>query len=97
MIDFSIKDTVFRLLTDYPHLRDSDTRLIANIYKLESEGVNDKMLFLKMFAENKLTSPESIRRMRQKLQEDNPGLRGKTYEKRHKKQEQIKQSLGYAV
>ena len=97
MIDFTIKQTVIDLLTEYPHLRDSDDRLMANIWFKESKGEEHTKLFLKMLAEGKLTSPESIRRMRQKIQEERPELRGLTWEKRHKKQEKVKQSLGYAV
>ena len=51
---------------------------------------------MKMFAENKLTNPESIRRMRAKIQEENPEYRGKVYKFRnHKKQKEWRQDLGY--
>lgn len=97
MIDFTIKQTVIDLMTEYPHIMDSDDRLIATIWNRESKGIESKYELLKMLADGKLTSPESIRRMRQKIQEENPALRGLTWEKRHKKQKKVKQNLGYAV
>jgi hypothetical protein len=46
-----------------------------------------------MFSDGELTSPESIRRVRQKLQEQNEDLRGYKYKKRIENQERIKQQL----
>ena len=81
------KDKVKALLIKSSHLRDNDNRLIANFYYHES---NKDLLkttaldFLHDFADGKYTSPESIRRCRQKLQEDYPELRGKLWhEKQH--------------
>ena len=45
--------------------------------------------FLKLYSECKLTSPESIRRMRQKLQEENLELRGKSWNKRQKLSKEV--------
>ena len=97
MIDFTIKQTVIDLLTEYPHLRDNDERLQSSIWWKLSGKESDTVKFLKMYVDKKLPNAESIRRMRQKIQEERPELRGLTWEKRHKKQEKIKQSLGYAV
>lgn len=81
------KDKVRLLLEQSPHLRDDDNRLIANFYYHESQHnlLHISALdFLHDFAEGKLTNPESIRRCRQKLQEDCPELRGKLWhEKQH--------------
>jgi len=41
------------------------------------------------------TSSESITRMRRKIQEENPSLRGEKYAKRQANQEQVKKDLGY--
>ena len=82
----TIKDKVMVLLEDYPYLRDNDFKLIANFYALEIGSENlDKMTardFLKMFSDGRLPHSESIRRDRQKLQEQNISLRGMRYKQR---------------
>jgi hypothetical protein len=91
-----IKDKVKYLLTAYPNLRDNDNRLIALIWHDEFEKMNQpnsSFGFLKTFAAGKLTSPESIRRMRQKLQENHPELRGEVYLKRKAESKNIKENI----
>lgn len=80
------KEIIIKLLTEKPELRDNDNKLIANIWwrQITEEEKKDTFRFMKSFANGKITSPESIRRCRQKLQEENPELRGKLYEERHK-------------
>jgi len=79
-----LKEKIIFLLRKNPSLRDSDNKLIANIWYQESGGVENKMDFLRLLADGKLTSSESIRRSRQKIQEKNLELRGKTYAFRKK-------------
>jgi hypothetical protein len=86
---YKIKETVKELLTKRPELRDDDNRLIANIYLIEAGGVKSLQQmsaqdFLLNFTKGFYSSPESIRRVRQKLQEDFPELRGKKYNERKK-------------
>lgn len=88
-MNFSVKDKVIKLLTEYPHLREDDNKLIANIWHQECKGNN----VLQLYAENKLTNAESIRRSRQKIQQENPHLRGALWNKRHKHQEKVKNDL----
>jgi hypothetical protein len=86
-------EVVRRYLIKFPHLRDDDFKLIASVWaeqlggkeRLKSMSAFD---FVQLFSEGKLSSPESIRRSRQKLQEDTLELRGLKYNER-KKQEQI--------
>ena len=77
----------------HPAMRDDDMLLIANIWMTQiGPEKADKMTgrdFLKGFADNHFYNPESIRRMRQKLQEKDPLLRGKRYMKRHERAEHI--------
>jgi len=84
----SIKDKVKVLLTDSEELRDNDFKLIANYYYYEigkdSISSMSAMDLLEMFATGKLTHSESIRRVRQKLQEDNPNLRGNNFSSRER-------------
>lgn len=79
-------DKVLKQLNEDARTRDNDNLLIAKIwyYEMAPNSENYSALdFLKSYASGKFTSAESIRRCRQKLQEDFPGLRGKTYTKRH--------------
>jgi hypothetical protein len=81
------KDKVKALLVKSPHLRDDDNKLIATYYYHESQSNLLKITaldFLHEFADGKFTNPETIRRCRQKLQEEYPELRGKLWhEKQH--------------
>jgi len=81
----TINKVLHQLNTD-ERTRDDDNLLIAKIWHNEytnSQMPNDVIEFLKMFATGNLTSPESIRRCRQKLQEEYQGLRGKSWSARH--------------
>lgn len=81
----TINKVLHQLNTD-ERTRDDDNLLIAKIWYAEYQNKdvpNDVIEFLKMFANGNLTSPESIRRCRQKLQEEYQGLRGKNWMARH--------------
>ena len=69
-------DLVFDLLTRYPPLRDSDKQLIWNVWGKRGYLVIENGTTL-IHKESFLvaTSPESIRRCRQKIQEKHPELR----------------------
>ena len=88
------KDEVIKLLKSNPHLKDDDNKLIANIWYSQ---IKDKQYtafeFLELFSEGKVANPQSIRRIRRKLQEEFPELRGKKWEKRHKEQKNVKEQL----
>ena len=90
-----IKPKVEKLLELKPHLRDDDNSLICNIWFSEVDNIGDysAIKFLKIFSEGKLTSPESIRRMRQKLQEENESFRGESYKARHKEKDNITDNI----
>lgn len=94
----NIKDKVQELLEKYEHLRDNDNKLIANIYyQVACLRANDEiysaMDFLKDFSIGLFPSPESIRRCRQKIQEDNETLRGKSYKERKKKSIEMRNKI----
>ena len=76
---------VRRLLQNIPETRDNDMLLISMaidhhfpIIKIS----NNYNIFLKYFISGQLPHFESIRRCRQKLQEEHPELRGVSYRKR---------------
>ena len=83
------KDLVYSLLEHNPSLRDCDVKLIRAVWKKQS-GLgyyfSEKPIsfLFDLMLEKKLSSAESIRRSRAKLQELHKHLRGDMYEKRHK-------------
>ena len=90
------KDKVKALLIKSPELRDDDNRLIASYYYHESEYNLLKITaldFLSDFAEGKYTNPETIRRCRQKLQEQYPELRGKLWEEKQCAANEVKKEV----
>ena len=91
----STKDKVKMLLRDYPHLRDSDNKLIANFWYQEIKKNNQTSLiaFLDDFANSKYTSPESIRRCRQKIQEQHPELKGRNHRFKKKEGESLRKEI----
>jgi hypothetical protein len=90
-----IRPKIESLLKERPHLRDDDNKLIANIWHSEVPTLEDisGLKFLKLFSEGELTSPESIRRMRQKIQEENKDYRGDNYAARHKEEKTVREGI----
>jgi len=82
------KDLVLKMITKYPALRDSDNKLTANIWnkELKVKGLDINTMtasdLLKLVANDKLSSPVSIKRHRAKFQEVNESLRGAKYRQR---------------
>ncbi len=74
---------VYGTLTDVPASRDDDRVLIANIWMNEANGV-EREDFLSLFLKGDLSNPETITRVRRKLQEQHVKLRGDKWEVRHK-------------
>ena len=96
------KQKVKKLLSNHQHFRDSDNKLIAAYWynEIKGKGLNPNemtgMDLLHYFADCKLTNPETIRRSRAKIQEENPNLRGNNYTARKGViQKQWRKDLGY--
>jgi len=90
----ALKPRIEELLRTKQHLRDNDYRLIANVWSREvpiPEMSAHK--FLLKFAAGNLSNPESIRRVRQKLQEENPSLRGEKWRLRHAEAEVVRSEI----
>ena len=85
-----LKNRIEHLLEAYPESRDSDYKIIANLwyedlnlnYQLSEEERKGVRKMMKVIAEGLVSHPESIRRHRQKIQESNPKLRGRKYNER---------------
>ena len=98
------KDIIEKILIEKPHLRDNDNLLIAAYWwrELRQKNIDPNKIngleFMQMFAHNKLTNIKTIERMRRKLQEENPDLRGKVYNTRKGViQDKWKKDLGYEI
>ena len=93
----SIKDTVETILRQAPATRDNDNLLILKVWAQQNPKLRESTAqfwdFAKMFIEGKYASTESIRRVRQKMQEIHPELRGKKYQARHAEQDSVKEQL----
>lgn len=83
-----LSKVVSKVLREHKEARDSDFRTIGWVYailKPEVMNLPFKQVLWK-HKEFELPSFETIRRTRQKLQHDDPSLRGEVYEKRMEKQ-----------
>lgn len=87
---------VSALLRQHPTLRDNDPWLIAVFWVREakSRGVDleaqSAIEFLRSVRSGAYTSPESIRRCRQKAQELDASLRGSKYKTRQRKAKRVR-------
>jgi len=94
-----LKRKITALLEEYAHLRDDDTELINAIWRsemYEKYGDPDYHTLEYFFTIHQfLTKADSITRWRRRLQQLNPHLRGKLYEKRNQRQEDVKDELEY--
>jgi hypothetical protein len=91
------KQKIASILLNHPKAMDDDNLLQALVWKGEMTGNPNisAMDFLRLYAAGSFTSPETIRRSRQKLQEEKEHLRGHKYKVRHDYQETWKKDLGY--
>ena len=96
------KEIIKQMMLDKPHLKDNDNKLIAAYWfkELKHLNIDSKTItaldFLHKYANTELTNAETIRRMRAKLQEEHPELRGRAYEIRQETiQNKWRNELGY--
>lgn len=87
-----IKPTVANVLLNKPDTRDDDILLILTIWDLQA-NIESYEQFKTMLKNGQLAIPETIRRSRAKLQEDNVELRGKNYEKRKEIEELMSKQI----
>ena len=95
MITKQLSKTIQRMLFNQERLRDSDELLIATLWRNEFPDCHEISAYVMLgrIARGEVSSPESIRRCRQKIQEEIPELRGHKYNKRHNYQEPWKQQV----
>ena len=89
-------DLVEKILEKHPDSRDSDFRLygwVCAVIKPEIMKLSFEHVMWK-HSELGLPAYETITRIRRKLQEKKPELRGKAYEKRHEKETEFREKYG---
>ena len=93
----TIKDKVRKILTKYQKARDNDNLLIVHMWTNKNNSLKSINApfrdFAEEFIQGKYPSSESIRRVRQKLQELEPNLRGLKYAERHKEEGIIRTNI----
>ena len=82
-----MQDKVEYLLAQYPATRDDDRKLIGAVYTV-FYGVDVNAPFKDILLNGKLPNFETIRRCRQKAQEENEALRGKRDKERIDRQKE---------
>lgn len=91
------KDIVEKWLKNHPPTRDSDTKLLANIWSeimgVQALDILTARQLLQKMVDGELPSSETIRRTRQKLQEQNPELRGVSYIGRKSKGDMFRKEI----
>lgn len=103
-----MKTKVADILLRHPETKDSDRELIVRYWKSEIAELQDVARerlqsipyfsldsFLSAFMTGGFTHPDSITRARRQVQERYPHLRGKKYQERQARQEDVKKELGY--
>lgn len=93
MINNEVKQRVRNILEINKDARDCDRLLISIIWSEDSCNIEDKKDFLDMLINGDLTSPETIRRCRQHLQQNDESLRGLKYRERQRIGEEVRQTI----
>jgi len=95
LLNQSVKETVRDLLITFPKCRDDDSILLANIWYEEAKELKLERThqFLEALINKKLSNPETIRRCRQKIQEEIPSTRGNNYIYRKTRGEHIRKNI----
>jgi hypothetical protein len=93
----SIKSEVENMLYKSPASRDSDDKLVCNIWynRIGKDKIEQMtaMELLTIISEGKLPSYDNISRARRKLQEDNVNLRGESYKERHNQEAGVRANI----
>ena len=96
---FVTAQKVRELLTEHPHMRDSDDKLVSNYWVLELKALDINVddisgkEMLSLFVNKRLTKPDIITRAKRKAQQKNPHLRGETWDERHGIADNVKDEI----
>jgi len=93
----TIKEEVQRMLEVSKKSRDSDDKLVCNIWynRMGKERIDvmSAMELMQIISDGKLPSYDNISRARRKLQEDNVHLRGESYKERHNQELSVRKKI----
>lgn len=94
-LSHELKQRVEEMLKQFPSTRDNTNELILKLWREDMQRLTGSLFiefdeFDRLLKEGKLSHPETIRRLRQKIQEVRPELRGEKYYLRHQHQENVK-------
>lgn len=92
----TLKSSVKKMLIKSPASRDSDDKLVCNIWHgLLKEKIKDMTAIelLKVISEGVLPSYDNISRARRKIQEENASLRGDNYKERHNEETDVRHKI----
>jgi len=94
----NMQDKVAYLLRRHPETRDDDQVLVTNLWYFELRKYGDPANitaydFFKLYSKGKLPTADLITRARRKVQENDPTLRGKTWQERHKEAENVRKNI----
>ena len=92
----NITELIKKLLARHISLRDCDRTLTTVIWQMEaSENCHTFIDFLDLYQLGKITPADTITRMRRKVQEEYPELRGKLWARRKEATKVVQDQLGY--
>lgn len=98
----TLQNVIKNFLEKREDLRDSDSKLIANVWRDEmnsmlGEGILKRMsayqFFAEILAQDKISSADSIVRSRRKIQRDNENLRGNNYKLRKQHEVEFRNNI----
>lgn len=94
-----IKLQVKTILENYPASSDNNSILCRMFYSINYgvEPQHKMAMFFDKLVNKEIPSVETICRLSRHIQEKFPKLRGNEWEKRHGKQEKVKNDLGYNI
>lgn len=95
----TISEKVTHYLKIKNEYKDNDEKLVATAWfnELKDMGFDPTQMsafsFLKLYAENRLTSADIITRARRLVQAENKELRGEAWYKRHKEEKEVREQI----
>jgi len=94
----NVHQAVKNILLEFPETRDNDRLLLLKVWAMQEPKLRDpnfpfRIGFGVPFVSGKFVDPESVRRARQRIQEELPHLRGEAYKGRQKQADKIRKEF----
>jgi hypothetical protein len=91
----SNKELVKKILVEMPATRDSDILLMEEVWNRQINSQVSLKKFFVLLKKKIIANPETIRRCRQKIQQENKKLRGETYKFRQKLEKETRSQIKF--